>query len=85
MQYKSTIDVSTVTLSGIEEVTEIIRGYGTVSVNLAQAEITCIFEVGEGGVAVDLWDLRDELAEIETQLDGYGSYLRVPKPILVSE
>jgi hypothetical protein len=84
MKFITKFDISRVTLADIPEVVEQFRSYGAPSVNFDTAEISCIFEVGEGGAAEDLWDLRDVCEEIEANLGSYVSLgdARIPKPTL---
>jgi hypothetical protein len=74
-QYFVDLPTGNLRVSEIGEVLEILRGQGSAELQVSgkiPMSIRAIFDVGPGGAADDLWDLRDLFNELNDQLGGYG-------------
>lgn len=79
--YTTTIDLRGLRVELIDEVEELLRTVGTPALHLSETKAVLTMDVGPGGVAEDMWDLRELCEELEANLSGYVYNTGVSKPV----
>jgi hypothetical protein len=79
--YNAELDISSARLADLDDMLTCVNELATAELDMTGRKLRIQFDVGPGQTSADLWDLRDQIMELEERLSVYIDDPNIGKPV----